>query len=312
MTASATIQPRLRTLLLGLLMFEVLALAALRVGLGASFGLALAVAVAASVVASVLMVKQLGAFAFWLPRAAAYIVSGRWRISLVSLLVAVALVQLLIVGLLKIGTGVSSAVGAATGTLAAYLIWPSVSAQLRRIGSWCADNINLSGRVRYSTRGLLVATAGMAVVCAWIGADLRTASQELDVVNRLEEHGAQVVYDVRRRGDAIEPDRSSGSPSLVKRVQGAGGANVHYVILNPRFVRMGERADKITDACTADLAALTKLRVLDLRGTAITDAGLSRLDNLPELELLLVTGTPITDAGVQEFEELHPNCEVYR
>lgn len=174
------------------------------------------------------------------------------------------------------------------------------------------ENIKLRGRLRFSTRDLLVTFTLLAVVFAWLGNDIQHTGHELSVVSKINELGAEVVYDVKKDGNYLSRDDDAASPSLVKRLIGAEGAHVNYVILNMHFMKTGDRNDNITDSCVADVATLSELRVLDLRGTAISDAGLEYLHTMPNLEQLMITGTRITDSGVRAFEQSNPNCEIVR
>jgi hypothetical protein len=280
----------------------------LRLGLSFPIGLV----VAASLVTAVVMASQLKVLAVRALSVVMYVAEGKLPFSILSSLVVVALIQLMTVMLLRFGSEIGWTVGLAAGLLVAYFVWPSVCRFVRRSGRWCVDNIEHDGRIRFSVRGLLVAITVFAVVLAWLGAEYRRTSQELDVVTSLKELGAEVVYDVKRDGSCVKRDDKAASPSLLRRARGAGGSNVNYVILNLPFARVGARNDKITDECMADIATLTQLRVLDLRGTAITDAGLVRIRELPELEQILITGTHITDAGIREFKGSNPECELYR
>jgi hypothetical protein len=61
----------------------------------------------------------------------------------------------------------------------------------------------------------------------------------------------------------------------------------------------------VTDDGIRHLAKLTKLRHLDLSGTAITDLGLDVLRNLPALETISLAGTRVTDSGAAHLSGCH-------
>lgn len=60
----------------------------------------------------------------------------------------------------------------------------------------------------------------------------------------------------------------------------------------------------VTDEGLERIVSLSKLRRLDLRGSAITDRGLARLSNLKELRELSLRHTAITDDGLSHLGEL--------
>jgi hypothetical protein len=60
----------------------------------------------------------------------------------------------------------------------------------------------------------------------------------------------------------------------------------------------------VTDAGLQQLRPLSKLRILDLRGTPVTDAGLVELQNHPGLEELILLQTNVTDAGLAALTTL--------
>ncbi len=95
-------------------------------------------------------------------------------------------------------------------------------------------------------------------------------------------------------------------------------------------------AENVTDAGIAHLAGLKKLRVLDLHFLELTGVGLKRLNGLTRLEFLNLSyttvkdqdilvlgdftqlksidldGTETTDAGVRELQKRLPQCEISR
>jgi len=60
------------------------------------------------------------------------------------------------------------------------------------------------------------------------------------------------------------------------------------------------------------LNGLTKLLVLDLRGTQVTDAGLAHLKGLTNLSKLDISFTQVSDAGVQELQQALPSLDIRR
>ena len=70
-------------------------------------------------------------------------------------------------------------------------------------------------------------------------------------------------------------------------------------------------ATSITDAGTATLGKMPRLRKLWLNGTGITDAGLDALQSLENLEYLNLYGTEVTDAGLRKLAGLKKLKKLY-
>ncbi len=60
----------------------------------------------------------------------------------------------------------------------------------------------------------------------------------------------------------------------------------------------------VTDKDLAQVAAFSRVRELNFRGTVISDAGLEALAHLTELEFLGLTGTQVSDAGLDRLGKL--------
>lgn len=85
-------------------------------------------------------------------------------------------------------------------------------------------------------------------------------------------------------------------------VTDAGLANLRPLAGNLGTLYLGETP--ITDRGLDDIAALTKLKILDLSKTKITDEGLKKLAPLGELSWFLIGDTEITDAGLAHLANL--------
>jgi hypothetical protein len=66
----------------------------------------------------------------------------------------------------------------------------------------------------------------------------------------------------------------------------------------------------VTDAGVKDLAALKRLRTLELGATQVTDKGLKTLANFKTLESVYLRDTVVTDAGVEELQKALPRCYI--
>lgn len=62
--------------------------------------------------------------------------------------------------------------------------------------------------------------------------------------------------------------------------------------------------DNASDAGLAQIAKLSRLRMLYVNGPTITDAGLERIAHLPDLRMLELGGPRITDAGLAHLQRV--------
>ena len=69
---------------------------------------------------------------------------------------------------------------------------------------------------------------------------------------------------------------------------------------------------RLTAWQSCNLEELTKLRALDLSGTAITDAGLVHIKGMTSLTWLDLRRTKVTDAGRAELQKALPDCLLQR
>jgi hypothetical protein len=67
---------------------------------------------------------------------------------------------------------------------------------------------------------------------------------------------------------------------------------------------------KPSDADLADVAKLTYLDSLDLKGASITDAGLHHLESLRWLDYVILTDTAVTEDGAKRLHEVIPNSSI--
>ena len=88
----------------------------------------------------------------------------------------------------------------------------------------------------------------------------------------------------------------------------AAGQMTNAMLANLRGVEHLVRLDmsgskNVTDEGVGAIAGLSRLRHLDLSGTAITDRALEVLRTLPALESLALSGTHVTDAGMHYLRD---------
>lgn len=106
--------------------------------------------------------------------------------------------------------------------------------------------------------------------------------------------------------------KSDGQPPVgpaqqaIARIEAQGGRV--YRDPQPEVDIVAWRA--ATDAELPLLAALPRLRVLDLDGSAVTDAGLEHLLKLPQLQEVSLRQTRVTAVAAATFKDRHPG--VYR
>lgn len=63
----------------------------------------------------------------------------------------------------------------------------------------------------------------------------------------------------------------------------------------------------VTNEALSVFENLSRLEVLDLRGTSVTNEGVIRLGALPELKWIGLSSTPVTSSGVDELRKRLPN-----
>lgn len=78
-----------------------------------------------------------------------------------------------------------------------------------------------------------------------------------------------------------------------------------------RLAILNLRGTEVTDAGLANLAGLTTLTRLHLEKTKVTDVGLAHLKGLVNLEYLNIYGTEVTDAGLVQLEGLAKLKKLY-
>jgi len=186
--------------------------------------------------------------------------------------------------------------------------------------------------VRFSLRGLLVMVLAIGTVLGWV---VRSARIQRDAVAAIERAGGHVEYDYEyphgigtRNGEPWAPkwlvnligldyfahvawvDLSGTRPDAVMPY--VGQLNRIESLILPHSYGVRSDADRqwlglgygITDAGLLHVAALTRLRSLDLSTDDVTDAGLAHLKGLTELQVLFLFDTQVTDAGLAHLKGL--------
>jgi len=135
-----------------------------------------------------------------------------------------------------------------------------------------------------------------AAACGLSASARERGAEETKAVEALRAAGAEVTE------DESDPDR----PAV--RVEFTGDQATDEA-LKPlaalvRLRRLNLRESKVADAGLEPLKNLFKLQKLYLYRTAVGDAGLARLKDLDRLEVLDLAKTKVTDAGLKELAPL--------
>jgi hypothetical protein len=162
----------------------------------------------------------------------------------------------------------------------------------------------------------LVLLLAIGLTCiVHLGRIVHRARLQRDAVAEIRNAGGFVLYEWDREdGPSITGGRQ-WYPEWVVELIGVdyfgdvvevdlrGGLSDANLALVGRFPRLEELyydsfPSSMTDAGLARLNGITRLKELDLSGTAITDAGLVHLKGMTRLQVLNLSGTAITDAGL--------------
>ncbi len=79
---------------------------------------------------------------------------------------------------------------------------------------------------------------------------------------------------------------------------------LEYLRINPGYRLSNGGRDLVSEAGVANIAALGRLRYLDLSEVSVDDKGLAQLARLSELESLKINGAGITDSGIRYLSRL--------
>jgi internalin A len=134
-----------------------------------------------------------------------------------------------------------------------------------------------------------------AAACGLTAFARERGAEETTAILALREAGAVVLEDV------TDPDK----PAL--RVDFSGRATdeaLKSLAALPRLRRLDLGASKVTDAGMGPLKNSFKLQKLYLYETSVGDAGLARLKDLDRLEVLDLAKTKVTNAGLKELAPL--------
>jgi hypothetical protein len=135
-----------------------------------------------------------------------------------------------------------------------------------------------------------------AAACGLSASARERGAEETKAVEALRAAGAEVVE------DESDPER----PAVRVDFTGdkATDEAVKPLAALVRLRRLNLRESRVTDAGLAHVKGLFKLQKLYLYDTRVGDAGLARLKDLDRLEVLDLAKTKVTDAGLKELAPL--------
>ena len=182
-------------------------------------------------------------------------------------------------------------------------------------------------RIQVSLRFLLVCVTLLSVYLAALSAGARW---QRELVARLQQAGAGVLFDYQRMGDSpdadFDPRAEPAYPPWMRRIVGEDFfRKVIYVVMigedvnDERLiqVQLGDTIEylildstSITDAGLASITKCRQLRALSLDDTRITDAGIKQLAGLDHLEYLSLSHTAVSDEGLKQAIELPSLAEL--
>ena len=157
---------------------------------------------------------------------------------------------------------------------------------------WLIVAIVFRLRFQFSIPSMLVLTVAVALPCSWLEVEMKSASEQKDLVDAIRKFDGFVAYDWQcdPSGDNGQVNAQPSGPQCLRKFLGDD--------FFASVVWLASNSNEISDEELAHLAELTQLRGFDLEGTQITDAGLAQLAGLKQLRSLYLPRTQITDAGL--------------
>lgn len=187
--------------------------------------------------------------------------------------------------------------GGAAGAIAAKMSYAVVAERVVRL------TIEGGRALRYSIRGLLVATTVLCALCALVAAPLHSVRQLYRARHlaeeSLREQGAEVWWcqhggrDLRGSEVVVINARSFGDNNLL-------ALSRHLVALSAESIRLSDT--NVSDVGALRLLDIRTLRRIELDGTRVGDASVRLLCRLPNLETLTLARTAVSDEGVADMQ----------
>lgn len=137
------------------------------------------------------------------------------------------------------------------------------------------------------------------IVGGGLGWFIRRATVPRDAVRAIEAAGGTVRYDFQQKPSFPFPSQPPGPKWLVDRIGIDFFANVIDVSFRTARWNTVVSAPPQNDAILADIGRLPRLEKLDASSVLVTDAGIAHLAGLTRLRSLEIQGTAeLTDAGL--------------
>jgi hypothetical protein len=163
-----------------------------------------------------------------------------------------------------------------------------------------ADLVSRSWRsyLRFSVRGLIVLVLVIGAGLGWV---VRSAHIQRDAVAAIEKDGGSFCYDWKWRNGVYVRGSQARTPGWLVDLIGVD-------FFGPVSDAALSASSTITDATTAHIGRLNRLRRLNLNQAPLTDAGLVHAKGLSELLYLDLSATAVTDAGLVHLRGLSKLC----
>ena len=159
---------------------------------------------------------------------------------------------------------------------------------------------------QYSLRTLLVVVTLCAMLCSWLGLEMKKKTREREAVAAIKKLGGYVWYDYQHDG-TDNPDWKKGPPPGPACLRKVLGNDFFATVVGMCLIR-----SEVTDADLDHIRRLPHLKMLQIGDTNTTDAGIENLKGLTQLERLGIGGTKITDAGIEALQKALPKSEISR
>ncbi len=165
---------------------------------------------------------------------------------------------------------------------------------------WCLAAMAFRWRLQFTVRTLLLLVVAVAAPFSWFAKVAKSARRQEAAVQCIKNFGGTVWYDWEYdQNDHYSPALRPPGPTWLRAVVGK------EFLADVVDVTVGESGSRrFTDAGLEHVAALSRLRGLDLCYTHVTDAGLAHIAGLARLRRLDLSFTQVTDAGVAHLAAL--------
>ncbi|PQO46272.1 leucine-rich repeat domain-containing protein [Blastopirellula marina] len=148
--------------------------------------------------------------------------------------------------------------------------------------------------LRFSIRGMMLATLALAIFLAMIGKPIYLSMREQPVVEEIAKVGGTIHYDYELEGESYDPGKTPPGSAWLKQLLG------ELVFARVRAVELPRNPELV-----AQLSAFTGLRRLRIEEITLTEDQFDALVTLPRLERLEIDGGKWTPEQLTRLAQTH-------